>query len=139
LVRDAKESQKIYERKRAFRLEKGGGLEGFQTSVHLRGQMGGMYSARDIRSFHSTITLQCREPKPACSQFRYHTQRRLHTFVSHAKQMVRFFFNYILFFICYFLQIYLTNNNFLLLAMVLGHKSNPMEVFMETHVRIDDC
>jgi len=48
LVRGAKESKTICERKRPSRLEKGGGLEGFHTYIHLRGRVGGIYLARDI-------------------------------------------------------------------------------------------
>jgi hypothetical protein len=48
LVRNAKESQKIYLRKRAFRLEGYGGFEGFQTTIHLAGCVGEIYSACDI-------------------------------------------------------------------------------------------
>jgi len=48
LVRGAEESKTICRRKRPYRLEKGGGLEGFHTYIHLRGRVGGIYLARDI-------------------------------------------------------------------------------------------
>jgi len=55
-------------------------------------------------------------------------------FVSHGKQMVIFFL-----ITSIFLFIYITNNNFLLQAIVLGCEPSPMDLFMETHLRIDDC
>jgi hypothetical protein len=102
-----------------------------------------LYGRTTFSTWHPHVSLDGHSPMRRTNTNMF-TIVNMHTdnfvsFVSHAKQMVRFFFNYIYFFICYFLQIYLTNNNFLLLAMVLGHKSNLMEVFMETHVRIDDC
>jgi hypothetical protein len=48
LVRDAKEKQKICERKRTSRLEGDYGLEGSQTTVHLGGRVGRIYLARDV-------------------------------------------------------------------------------------------
>jgi hypothetical protein len=43
-----KTNLKKYERKGAFKLEGGGGLEGLQTTVGLEGRVGGIYSTRDI-------------------------------------------------------------------------------------------
>ena len=43
-----KKAKKICERNRASRLEGGGDLEGFQTFIHLRGSVGGIYSACDV-------------------------------------------------------------------------------------------
>jgi len=38
-------------------------LEGFQVAIHLGEYMGGKYSARDIRAFHTTLIVRCREPE----------------------------------------------------------------------------
>jgi hypothetical protein len=67
MVQGEKESQKIRERNRASRLEKGGGLEEFQTDVCLRGCVDGIHSAYDVRTFRATITLWYGESKPMCS------------------------------------------------------------------------
>jgi len=56
LLRGEKEIQKIYERKKASRLEGGGGLKGLQTIIGLKGRVGGIYSAPDIQMFCATIT-----------------------------------------------------------------------------------
>jgi hypothetical protein len=79
MVQDEKESQKIFERNRVSRLEEGGGLEGFQTDVCLRGRVDGIYSTCDVRTFHATITLWYGESKQMCSRFRYHAHRQLHS------------------------------------------------------------
>jgi len=47
-VRGTKKDQKIYERKRASRWKNVDSMEGFQTSVSLRGCMGRIYSAHDV-------------------------------------------------------------------------------------------
>jgi len=69
--------QKNIRKERDFKLEGGGGLEGFQTVVCLRGHVGKIYSTRDIQTFHVTITLQCEEPEPTCLWFCYHAHQRV--------------------------------------------------------------
>jgi hypothetical protein len=48
-----KKKQKIHEKNRASKLEGGGDIEGFQTSVCLRGRVGEIYLARDVQSFYA--------------------------------------------------------------------------------------
>jgi hypothetical protein len=60
-------------------LEWRGGLEGFQVTIHPRGYMGAVYSARDVWAVHTMLTVQCRESEPTKSRFGYHTHRRLHS------------------------------------------------------------
>jgi hypothetical protein len=56
------------------------------------------------------------------------------SFVSHTKRMIRFFINHIN---CFYL-IYLTNNNFLLQAAVLGCELSSIRLFMETYIWSDN-
>jgi hypothetical protein len=42
------------------------------------------------------------------------------------------------FYYIYFFKIYLTDNIFLLQAMVIGHEPSPIELFVEMFVQSDD-
>jgi hypothetical protein len=66
--------------KRSTKLEWRDGLEGFQAAIHPGGYMGGIYSARDFRAFHTTLVVQCRVPEQANSRLGYHAYRRLCSF-----------------------------------------------------------
>jgi hypothetical protein len=60
--------------------------------------MGRIYSTSNVRAFHATATIRCGEPKHADSRFiTTHTSGFI-LFVSHAKQIIRFFFSLNLFF-----------------------------------------
>jgi hypothetical protein len=41
--------------------------------------MGGIHLVRDVRAFHATVTIRCRESELACSRFHYHAHKRLHS------------------------------------------------------------
>jgi hypothetical protein len=66
-VKRRKKIQKICKNKGASRLEGGDSLEGFQTSIHLKGHVGRIYLARDVQLFCATITLWCEEPESVYS------------------------------------------------------------------------
>jgi hypothetical protein len=69
--------------------------------------MGRIYSTSNVRAFHATATIRCGEPKHADSRFiTTHTSGFI-LFVSHAKQIIRFFFHYI-----YFLKLLFYMNMF---------------------------
>jgi len=64
-------------------------LEGFQAAIHPEGYMGGIYSARDVQAFHTTLAVWCGELELAGS-VTTHTGGSVYI-VSHAKRMVRLF------------------------------------------------
>jgi hypothetical protein len=63
-TRRKRKLKNMRKKKRASRLERGGGLEGFQTTVHFGGHVDRIYLAHDVQLFCATITLQCRELEP---------------------------------------------------------------------------
>jgi len=52
-------------------------LEGFQAAIYPKGYMDIIYSARDVRAVHTTLTVQCKEPETANSRFSYHAHQQL--------------------------------------------------------------
>jgi hypothetical protein len=116
-----------------------------------------LYGRTTFSTWHPHVSLDGHSPMRRTNTNMF-TIVNMHTdnfvsFVSHAKQMVRFFlllpfffakqivrffllppFFYLLFFI-----IYLTANIFILQATILGRESSSKKLFVETHVRSDDC
>jgi hypothetical protein len=44
-------------------MERRGDLKGLQTSIHLGGCMGIIYSQRDVQGFRAMLTIRCEETK----------------------------------------------------------------------------
>lgn len=129
-----KKVKKICERNRTSKLEGRGILEGFQTSIHLEGCIGGIYSTSDVRAFGATVIIWYGELEPTYSRFHYHAHWQIH-FVCFACEADDYsFFITSIFRICCFIWIFLTNTSFLLQATILGHKLRLMEPFVEMHM-----
>ena len=77
--------------------------------------MGGTYLASDVQAFNATVTVRCRESKPACSQFHYHSHWRFRSICFTCEADGK-----ILLLLHPFFYFFLSNNSFLLQAMVLG-------------------
>jgi len=77
-TRHTKKTKKIYERKIASRLEGCSYFEGFQTLVHIKGCLGGIYSVHNVQAFHVIVTIWCGELELADSRFHYHIHRQIH-------------------------------------------------------------
>jgi hypothetical protein len=67
--------------------------------MHPEDCIGGIHSACDVRVFHMTVTVRCRESEPENSRFCYHTHRWLR-FVRFACEVdSKIYLNYIHFLI----------------------------------------
>jgi len=89
-------------------------LEEFQTTIHLRGCMGWIYSSRDIWALRAIFIVQYRELEQACSWFHYHTHQRFCYVHFTCENDGKFLFLLHPFFYLLFFKIYLTNNIFFL-------------------------
>jgi len=56
----------------------GGSLAGIQTTIHLGGNMDGIYWARDLRAVLTALTVRHRQPEPENSWFGDDAHWRIH-------------------------------------------------------------